>query len=206
MLLPPTFKPQVAGILEGETFWEWSDAMKLKSMQVKNFKCLEDSTRFDICPVTCLVGKNEAGKTSLLEALHKLNPDVAELGEFDVLLEYPRRRRKEYQRRAKTEPDDALITRWELEDKDVEAIEQKLGSGVVKSRIVEIRKGYYPGRRWIFEGGASPQEDAVPASVQAAMETLLPKFLYFSKCSILNGRIAIDSILRNQERGSLSGP
>ena len=74
--------------------------MKLKSMQVKNFKCLEDSTRFDICPVTCLVGKNEAGKTSLLEALHKLNPDVAELGEFDVLLEYPRRRRKEYQRRA----------------------------------------------------------------------------------------------------------
>ena len=66
--------------------------MKLKSMQVKNFKCVEDSTRFDINPVTCLVGKNEAGKTSLLEALHKLNSDVTELGEFDVLLEYPRRR------------------------------------------------------------------------------------------------------------------
>jgi predicted ATPase len=180
--------------------------MKLKSMQVKNFKCLEDSTRFDICPVTCLVGKNEAGKTSLLEALHKLNPDVAELGEFDVLLEYPRRRRKQYQRRAQTEPEDALITRWELDDKDVEALEEKLGSGVVKSRIVEVRKGYYPGRRWLFEGGQSPQEDSVPASVQAVLETLLPKFLYFSKCNILNGRIAIDSIIRNQDRGSLSGP
>lgn len=179
--------------------------MKLKSMQVKNFKCLEDSTRFDICPVTCLVGKNEAGKTSLLEALHKLNPEVAEMGEFDVLLEYPRRRRKEYQRRAKTEPDDALITRWELEDKDVEAIEQRLGSGVVKSRIVEIRKGYYPGRRWIFEGGVSPQEDSMPESVQTLLETLLPKFLYFSKCSLMNGRISIDNIIKNQERGSLSG-
>ncbi len=180
--------------------------MKLKSMQVKNFKCLEDSTRFDICPVTCLVGKNEAGKTSLLEALHKLNPEVAELGEFDVLLEYPRRRRKEYQRRSETEPDDALITRWQLEDKDVEAIEQKLGSGVVKSRIVEIHRGYYPGRRWIFEGGESPQEDTVPASVQPMLETLLPKFLYFSKCSLMNGRISIDNIIKNQERGNLSGP
>ena len=69
--------------------------MKLKSVQVKNFKSVEDSTPFEICPVTCLVGKNEAGKTSLLEALYKLNPDVEELGEFDVLLEYPRRRRRD---------------------------------------------------------------------------------------------------------------
>ena len=96
--------------------------MKLKSVQVKNFKCVEDSTEFEICPVTCLVGKNEAGKTSLLEALYKLNPDVEELGEFDVLLEYPRRRRKEYeesQRAKESEPDDALITKWELQDEDM---------------------------------------------------------------------------------------
>jgi AAA ATPase domain/AAA domain, putative AbiEii toxin, Type IV TA system len=179
--------------------------MKLKSMQVKNFKCHEDSTRFDICPVTCLVGKNEAGKTSLLEALHKLNPEVAELSEFDVLLEYPRRRRKQYQRRARTEPDDALITRWELEDKDVEAIEQRLGSGVIKSRIVEVRKGYYPGRRWVFESDESPQE-SMPASVQTMLETFLPKFLYFSKCNIMNGRVSIDNIIKNQQRGCLSGP
>ncbi|MHC4329880.1 MAG: AAA family ATPase [Planctomycetota bacterium] len=99
--------------------------MKLKSVQVKNFKCVEDSTRFDICPVTCLVGKNEAGKTSLLEALHKLNPDVAELGEFDVLQEYPRRRRKQYQRRANADPDDGLITRWELEDRCAIAYEKE---------------------------------------------------------------------------------
>ncbi len=179
--------------------------MKLKSMQVKNFKCVEDSTRLDVCPVTCLVGKNEAGKTSLLEALHKLNPDVAELGEFDVLLEYPRRRRKEYQKRAKTEPDDALITRWELEDKDVQAVAESLGSDVLPSRIVEVRKGYYPGRRWAFEGAQSSQ-DSLPASVQATLERLLPKFLYFSKCNIMNGRISIDDLVRNQERGKISGP
>jgi hypothetical protein len=179
--------------------------MKLKSVQVKNFKCIEDSGRFDVCPVTCLVGKNEAGKTSLLEALHKLNPDVAELGEFDVLLEYPRRRRKEYQKRAKTEPDDALITRWELEDKDVRAIEETLGPDALPSRIVEVRKGYYSGRRWAFEGGKSPQQ-TLPASVQTTLERLLPKFLYFSKCNIMNGRLSIDDLIKNQERGKLSGP
>lgn len=179
--------------------------MKLKSVQVKNFKCVEDSAPFDVCPVTCLVGKNEAGKTSLLEALHKLNPDVVELGEFDVLLEYPRRRRKEYQRRAKAEPDDALITRWELEDKDVRAIEESLGSNALPSRIVEVRKGYYPGRRWTFEDGKSPHE-TVSAPLQTMLERLLPKFLYFSKCNIMNGRISIDDLIRNQERGKLAGP
>jgi len=178
--------------------------MKLKSVQVKNFKCHEDSTRFNICPVTCLVGKNEAGKTSLLEALHKLNPDVVELGEFDVLLEYPRRRRKQYQRRAESEPDDALITRWELEDKDVQAIEDVLGPGAVPSRMLEIRKGYYRGRRWSFEGG-QPQEDSLPASLQRELEKLLPKFLYFSKCNIMEGRVAIENIIRHQELGKLSG-
>jgi energy-coupling factor transporter ATP-binding protein EcfA2 len=192
--------------MEGVVFFEWSVAMKLKSMQVKNFKCVEDSTRFDICPVTCLVGKNEAGKTSLLEALHKLNSDVAELGEFDVLLEYPRRRRKEYERRASTKPDDALITQWELEDKDVKVLVDQLGAGAVKSGIVEVRKGYYPGQRWVFVNDKSSKKDSMPASVQAKMEKLLPKFLYFSKCNIMDGRIAIDYIIKKQDRGKLSGP
>jgi hypothetical protein len=187
-------------------FLEWSVAMKLKSMQVKNFKCIEDSTPFDICPVTCLVGKNEAGKTSLLEALHKLNPDVAELSEFDVLFEYPRRRRKEYERRADAEPDDALITRWELEDKDVDVMEQILGPGGVKSRIVEIRRGYYPGSNWAFEGDEPLQMDSLPASSQAKLDRLLPKFLYFSKFHIMDGRISVDFVIEKQGRGKLSGP
>ena len=180
--------------------------MKLKSLQVKNFKCVEDSTQFDICPVTCLVGKNEAGKTSLLEGLHKLNSDVAELGDFDVLLEYPRRRRKEYERRTSTKPDDVLITKWELEHKDVKALEEKLGISAVKSRFVEIRKGYYPGQRWAFVNDKTSKKDSIPASVQAKIEKLLPKFLYFSKCNIMDGRIAIDYIIKKQQRGKLSGP
>ena len=122
--------------------------MKLRCLQVKNFRCVEDSTEFTLCPVTCLVGKNGAGKTSILEALYKLNPDVQELANFDVLMEYPRARRRQYQKRADSRPDDALVTTWELEDHDIARLESVLGAGAVKSRAVVIRKGYYPERRW----------------------------------------------------------
>lgn len=147
--------------------------MKLRCLQVKNFRCVEDSTEFTICPLTCLVGKNGAGKTSVLEALYKLNPDVQELANFDVLMEYPRARRRQYQKRADTQPDDALITTWELEDHDIAQLESVLGAGAVKSRAVVIRKGYYPQRHW---AGAICDHDDCPAGsspvpAEAASET-----------------------------------
>jgi energy-coupling factor transporter ATP-binding protein EcfA2 len=179
--------------------------------------------------VTCLVGKNGAGKTSLLEALYKLNPDVAELGRFDVLMEYPRARRREYQKRANDRPDDALITTWELEDRDIAALESTLGAGAVRSRAVVIRKGYYPERRWAgaiagpapspadspasTSGGASdprphPPSPEVPdpSLFETHVGPLLPKLLYFSEWHILEGRISIDALLQRKLRGELTGP
>jgi len=144
--------------------------MKLRCLQVKNYRCIEDSTEFTICPTTCLVGKNGAGKTSILEALYKLNPDVQELANFDVLMEYPRARRRQYQKRADTKPDDALITTWELEDEDIAKLEGVLGAGAVKSRAVVIRKGYYPDRHW---AGAICDGDPLPVpSTPASREVV----------------------------------
>lgn len=73
--------------------------MKLTEARVENFKCVDDSTPFKIGPITCLVGKNEAGKTALLEALYRLNPIVEADAHF-ASLEYPRRRWSEYKERA----------------------------------------------------------------------------------------------------------
>jgi hypothetical protein len=146
--------------------------MKLRRMRVTNFRCIEDSREFTVCPVTAFVGKNGAGKTSLLEALYKLNPDVEELGRFDVLMEYPRARRREYQKRAEREPDDALITTWELEDQDVAALERALGAGAVRSRTVVVQKGYYPGRQWAGEIGEYGA--AAGAAERAERENPLP--------------------------------
>ena len=51
--------------------------MILESARVENFKCIDDSTEFSIRSLTALVGKNESGKTALLKALYRDQPDPA---------------------------------------------------------------------------------------------------------------------------------
>ena len=53
--------------------------MLLRKARVTNFKIVEDSNEFMLDRVTCLIGKNESGKTAILDALHRLNPYDAEL-------------------------------------------------------------------------------------------------------------------------------
>ena len=43
--------------------------MKLLTAHVSNFRSAEDSEEFEVGPVTCLVGKNESGKSAILLAL-----------------------------------------------------------------------------------------------------------------------------------------
>ena len=48
--------------------------MRLAKVHITNFRSIEDSGEFDVGQVLCLVGKNEAGKTAILQALAGLNP------------------------------------------------------------------------------------------------------------------------------------
>jgi predicted ATP-dependent endonuclease of OLD family len=57
--------------------------MKLTSAQIKNFRSIDDSSEFTVGELTCFVGKNESGKTALLQALEKINPQDAKQREFD---------------------------------------------------------------------------------------------------------------------------
>ena len=55
-----------------------------------------DSTWFTLGQLTCLVGKNESGKTAVLEALEKLNSVRVERQALHDT-EYPRMNLSEYQ-------------------------------------------------------------------------------------------------------------
>ena len=124
--------------------------MKLKSVEVRNFKSVDDSTPFDIDEVTCLVGKNEAGKTALLEALYKLNPVEEEKATFEERT-YPRRHLTTARQREGRTSANVLRTTWELEDTDVDAMEKRFGKGVIKSRNVIVSKGYDNSRDWTIQ-------------------------------------------------------
>jgi hypothetical protein len=62
----------------------------LKRFQVKNFRNIENSDWIPVERVTCFVGRNESGKTALLNAIYKLNPASPE--PFNPLREFPRDR------------------------------------------------------------------------------------------------------------------
>jgi predicted ATP-dependent endonuclease of OLD family len=67
-------------------------ALKLRSDREisRKFKNILDSTPVEIEPdVTCLVGKNESGKTAYLHALYRLRP-ARPNAVFNVQLQYPR--------------------------------------------------------------------------------------------------------------------
>jgi predicted ATP-dependent endonuclease of OLD family len=50
--------------------------MKLSKVKITDYHSVRNSNEFEIADITCLVGKNEAGKTALLQALYRLNPVI----------------------------------------------------------------------------------------------------------------------------------
>jgi len=160
--------------------------MILKSVRVENFKCIEDCTEFSIDPVTCLVGKNESGKTALLQALCKLNPDIPDAADFNALMEYPRRKYTDYKQRQETNPDNVLTTVWELEQGEIEAIAESLGPKATRNTTITITKGYDNQVGWDIDideqeaatylaGPVEPsteEEEAVAAAAKKLREVL----------------------------------
>ena len=67
--------------------------MELIDFRVSMFKGIIDSGWVKLELLTVLVGKNESGKTSLLKALHKLNPYTPE--PYEMSKEWPRGRRRD---------------------------------------------------------------------------------------------------------------
>ena len=104
--------------------------MKLSKVRITEFQSIQDSTEFDIGDVTCLVGKNEAGKTALLKALYRLSPVSESEGVFDVTEDYPRQAVSDYEDAVNAgdrEPAVVVHATYALEAKDIEAVREVYG-------------------------------------------------------------------------------
>jgi energy-coupling factor transporter ATP-binding protein EcfA2 len=118
--------------------------MRLDRVQVTNFRCVDDSTEFKISDVTCLVGKNESGKTALLQAIERVNPQNPAHAEYDRTKDYPRRHLTDYEDRHKDRAARVVRSVWSLTDNEVADFEAAFGQGCLTSHTLEISKNYEP--------------------------------------------------------------
>ena len=121
--------------------------MRLTKVHITNFQSVHDSNEFDIGDVTCLVGKNEAGKTALLKALYRLNPLIDKEGVFDPVDDYPRSVLSDYEADIEAGTRAAAIVvraTYALEPVDITAVAEKFGSACVKDSTpsITLEKGY----------------------------------------------------------------
>ena len=120
--------------------------MKLKAFTVREFKSIWDSGPIEVDDlVTCLVGKNEAGKTALLTALYRTNPIIPEDTGFDLTYDYPKREVEDYRFAVENkERLEAVVVDclYELDAQDKAAVTKIFGAEVLKSNTFH-RKTYY---------------------------------------------------------------
>ncbi len=116
--------------------------MKLQEVRIKDYRSIEDSGTFAVDQVSCLVGKNEAGKSAILMALASLNPHAATPIILNKERDYPRRKLTRYQQ--DNDKKEALVvsTTWTLDPEEVEQINKRVGDGVLKSHEVWVSRRY----------------------------------------------------------------
>lgn len=116
--------------------------MKLIKAHATNYRNIVDSNEVDVGQSTCLVGKNEAGKSAFLKALEGLRSTDPEFEQYGKVENYPRRHLADYDQRHPDGEATVISTIWELEAADIAAVEAELGKGVLSTKTFTVYKTY----------------------------------------------------------------
>lgn len=119
--------------------------MKLARVHVTEFQSVRDSGAFEIGDITCLVGKNESGKTAILQALYRLHPYIEAHGRYSVTDDYPRWDVEDYRLAVEAQrrpPARVARAEFALDADDVQAVEAVAGPDALLSASLSIAKGY----------------------------------------------------------------
>lgn len=146
--------------------------MNLLSFHVKKFRNIVDSGVVAVdSDVTCLVGKNEAGKSGLLEALYLFNPAYDEVLDADE--QYPRWLVVSDRKRSKLADHAPIEVNLELDTDDLEAIQNVLGPNVLVGNQLTVKRKYGGGTTWSFEWSESSAIENIVTSMPPAVGSIL---------------------------------
>ncbi len=140
--------------------------MKLTKAHTTNYRSILDSNPVKIGDTTCLVGKNEAGKTAFLKSLEGLRSTDPAFKVYGKTENYPRRYLADYASRHKDGEAKIIVTEWEMDADDIAAVEAELGEGVLAGKVVTVEKTHeQEGTTW-----------SVPLSDDKVVDSLVKRF------------------------------
>ena len=120
--------------------------MKLKEYRVREFRSIWDTGPIEVdSQTTCFVGKNEAGKTTILDALYRTNPIRPNDAVFNETYDYPKREVEDYRFETESgerEPVTVVECLYELDEIDITSVEKVFGPKALNEKFFQ-RKTYY---------------------------------------------------------------
>jgi len=113
-------------------------SITLTSVEIHKYKCIEKPQRFDVDDrITVLVGKNESGKTAVLQAIAKTNYFKEDPAfQFLATDDYPRKELKKYQKSGDVA--DVVTSHYQLSESIIEKIEEQMGTDVLEGNEFSI--------------------------------------------------------------------
>lgn len=122
--------------------------MKLKRVEIKKYKSFEESQEFEIeDDITILVGMNESGKTSALEAIAKTNYfQEDESFKFNVTHDYPRKEKKKMDKSGIIP--EAVTCTYEIDHDLIHKIESDLGEDTLETTEFSVTTKYDNNSTW----------------------------------------------------------
>jgi energy-coupling factor transporter ATP-binding protein EcfA2 len=114
--------------------------------RVTDYRSVEDSETFDVeDDVTCLVGKNESGKTTILQALYRLKP--VEALNFDEVIDFPARKTKERKLLPQGEQVPVVRATFRFDEEEIETLHEEFGPKALRTPEFQVTIGYRDNRR-----------------------------------------------------------
>lgn len=118
-------------------------AVDLISFQVQRYRNFIDSSEIEVDDeATVLVGKNEAGKSTLLDALWRLNPANDPPRGFDFTLDYPRWLKKAHEGQNIAGELPPITATFALSDAAMDRLQSEFGSGILPASSFTAVRNY----------------------------------------------------------------
>ncbi|MDH6119358.1 putative ATP-dependent endonuclease of OLD family [Kitasatospora sp. GAS204A] len=116
--------------------------MLVLSVQIDKFRNFTNKQTMTVDPaVTCLIGKNESGKTTVLKALHRLNP-ANNPDTFNLTRDYPRRHLARDKRAHDLLELAPVTATFVLEEGDLDVLEDQWGVRPPADARIEAARTY----------------------------------------------------------------